>query len=438
MAEETLVLLARYPFLKGSLGFVKEMNVSLEDFFTPSFRSYITSGCTKVARALKFKLDGKSADVDATDPDMRTHNLNMLKIDVLREILTYIAARIGVSVIADPLLVRRFAVYESKMYKARLDKDCKSNEKTLKLVAAELGLDISLEQSLEERRNLEKRILAAGIFGQEAVEKLEKALYISIPDYLKYTGDMRTESEWKLVKQDVACGYVFLSKERLTRVVESILYKKFESELPLSVNDELIKLFKPFLIPVQNALEELKSRYRKEELKGTDAELFPPCIKNLVQKARAGENIVHSGRFALTAFLYKAGMSREEILRLFASSPDFRVDIAKYQINHITGAISGTVYNVPDCRTMVAYGLCVNKDSLCQAEWLSRPLQYYKFRLKKKMSASQSSGRVQKVNYEEVDEDMADVEGDEEHQKDDAHIEVDGTNKNDQKDYQQD
>ncbi len=56
-------------------------------------------------------------------------------------------------------------------------------------------------------------------------------------------------------------------------------------------------------------------------------------------------------------------------------APDFREDLTRYQVEHITGA-GGTEYTSPSCKTMITYGNCYGKDKFC--EFVSHPLTYYR------------------------------------------------------------
>jgi DNA primase large subunit len=68
-------------------------------------------------------------------------------------------------------------------------------------------------------------------------------------------------------------------------------------------------------------------------------------------------------------------MSADEIIKLFGTSPDFDESKTRYQVEHITGKISGTEYTPPECDTMRTYGICIDADSLCKR--ISHPLSYY-------------------------------------------------------------
>jgi Eukaryotic-type DNA primase, large subunit len=118
---------------------------------------------------------------------------------------------------------------------------------------------------------------------------------------------------------------------------------------------------------------------------------FPPCMKFLVSEIKRGSNISHSGRFALTSFLSSVGMSRDEIIKIYRSSPDFDEEKTRYQVEHITGS-SGTVYRCPSCATMKTYGNCIGEDEDCR--WVSNPMGRYYKGLKKQLSTKKEKTNV--------------------------------------------
>jgi DNA primase large subunit len=101
---------------------------------------------------------------------------------------------------------------------------------------------------------------------------------------------------------------------------------------------------------------------------------------------QAGENVPHSGRFALVTFLHALGMDSTDILEAFSTAPDFDPSKSEYQIKHITGESSGTEYSTPECSTMKSYGICFDPDELCNRDWMKHPLTYYRTKGKRPKS----------------------------------------------------
>ena len=123
-------------------------------------------------------------------------------------------------------------------------------------------------------------------------------------------------------------------------------------------------------------------------------ELFPPCIRTMRRMLEGGENLSHSGRFALAAFLHRVGADFDAIVDAYRGAPDFDESVTRYQVEHITRRDKGRGYAPPDCATLRTHGLCFREgdpqakepamrrpDALCFEERLRKPLQYYRIRV---------------------------------------------------------
>jgi len=332
--------LARYPFVKGASEHVKQQGVTLENLLKHSAFSN--------ARML-----GKKRIMDSIEKARIDDNPMVTAEDRLDEILSYPMARILVSCVGDGFLIRRYALAEAKTMYDRLQTE--SVELVME-VAEELGVQATLIDD-------------------------QPSMHFS--EFLRFTSGIRSK-EWKLVNTEVKRGFVSLPKIKFARVLEQALHDKLEDELPLPVAQWMIDALRPDVQELKLLAEQMKDRYKAEEFGDVDIESFPPCFRRLIGMAQAGENISHPGRFALTSFLFSIGLSREEILAVFAASPDFDEAKTKYQIDHITGEISGTKYTPPECSTMKTNAVCYNPDELCRVEWVKHPLIYYRARQRKK------------------------------------------------------
>ena len=194
---------------------------------------------------------------------------------------------------------------------------------------------------------------------------------------------MRSQ-EWKLMNQVMDEGRVELNQKRLARLLQNAVKIKIMDELPLPVNDHLIETFAPAIELVKIEIERRKAEFEKESYGKVSFLRLPPCMKEILDMGKKGQKIPHVGRFAITAFLHTIGMSNDEIVAVFSSSPDFKEQLARYQIDHITGKSSGIEYLPPECSTSKTHGVCFNPDSLCNRKWLNHPLTYYSAKGKKK------------------------------------------------------
>jgi DNA primase large subunit len=332
--------LARFPFLDQAASYVREKGIVLPDLLSEVvYEEARERGRQRVLDALEGR--------EIVERSMGTD------LEQMHEILSYPLARMLVSCVADGFLIRRYALAEGVTMNRRLQEE---DPESVLLVARQLGVRAAI---------------------------VESALRMHFTDYLRFTSRMRSK-EWKLVNTEVRAGFVFLPKTKFCRVMQQALQDRLEEELPLPVSEKIIEALKPDARRMRELVDVWRERYKAEDLGRISIVKFPPCMKRLVAIAQAGENMPHTGRFALTAFLHFIGLSPEEILNLFSASPDFDPAKSRYQIEHITGEISGTEYTPPECSTMRSYGLCVDQDDLCRHPKVSHPLTYYRIKSRRK------------------------------------------------------
>jgi DNA primase large subunit len=337
-----LKVAAKYPFLKESARYLRETAVTLDQLVKSlSYERARLAGKERVFEALE--------DLVVGDHPM------IRKEDATIELLSYPVARMIVSTVADPWFVKRYAIAEAKKANERLKNE---SDAFLMEVASELGL---------------------------AVAKEDGGFAVGFADFLRFSATMRDKS-WKLVNQSIHQGSVIVNKDRLARIVEQMLTEKISSELPLEVNDEVVEAFRPTTEEIRSILEDKRKEMRAEGMGTLSIVRLPPCMKKLLAMIRGGENVPHSGRFALVAFLHTLGMDSQEILKTFSTAPDFDPSKSEYQIRHITGDISGTEYTPPECSTMRSYGICFDPDQLCGDGKIKHPLMYYRVKGRRRRS----------------------------------------------------
>ncbi len=337
----TVKRLAMYPFLRESSEYIEEKNISLDELVNSlAFEECRILGKRRILEAIE--------DGVIMDHEMGT------EISCLKEILSYPIARILISCVADPYLTRRYALAEAVKANHRLQNE-----------------DFDFILHLAEEFNIE-------------VNEYEDRVKIHFTDFLQNTAQLRSR-EWKLINQELDSGYVILNKRKFTRIVQQAIQKRIEQELPLPINDDLIRAFKQSIIEIKEEIKKKKNKFEATDIGKIRITRLPPCMKHLLSMTQNGENIPHSGRFALTSFLNAISLSSEDIIKIFSTSPDFDESKTRYQIEHITGGISGTEYTPPECSTMKSYNLCIGADELCNKEWMKHPLTYYRLKGSKRL-----------------------------------------------------
>jgi len=330
--------MATYPFLEEAKEYIKEEGPSFEELIQD--RVWGEARKRGKERVLQTLIEGRVHIRDLEG-----------EIEQEEELFSYPIARMLVSSVADDYLLRRYTLGEAERVSEELFRE--EDEKLLSL-ASELDFD---------------------------VDKRKDGFSLHFTDYLESSERLRS-AEWKLVNQDLREGRVYLEKRKFVRILKEKVSYVISEGLPAPTSDRVLEKFDKEIKEIKEKLEDVRTRMEEVDMGEVETELFPPCIKKLLAGQKQGENLSHEGRFALTAFLKKIGLSEDEIIDIFREAPDFDVEMASYQIQHIIGEISGTEYTPPGCDTMKTNGICYDPDSLCEQEWMKHPLSYYSIKKK--------------------------------------------------------
>jgi len=324
---------ARYPFLRVSAKYAEENSADIESLIgSPSYESARKRGLERVLDAV--------SQYNVSDVPL------LQEYDRLMEVLSYPYARMIVSCINDRYLTKRYALAEASRMNGLLFGDHDSEME----VSEELGVTSTVDA--------------------------EGMISMHIGDYLRFSHVMKAV-EWKLINTDLRKGFVRLDPGKFNRLLQNALQERIESELPLKVPDEFRKALQKDIDHVNVILFEKKRELSPTGGEGVDKECLPPCMKAILASAQNGVNLPHSARFALVSYLNALGLTYEQIIGLFAQSPDFDESKSSYQIRHITGDVGGREgYTPPECSTMKTNGICFDPDFIC--EWVNHPLSYYR------------------------------------------------------------
>jgi DNA primase large subunit len=335
--------LSKYPFRPDARDFILSQGITLEDLVSsPALGRARARGEGRVSEAISHGAVRPSPIASEGD--------------ALAELFSYPISRMLVSCAGDSYLISRYALAEAVHASTQL-----ALEELTEVIDVARGLGID----------------AARDSGSPTVH---------FTDFLAFSAQMRSP-EWKLSNQDLLSGRVAVTKDRLARLCQQALQEKIESELPLAVTEQIIGALAPAVGRIKAQLEEKRKEMKPKELGRVSFLRMPPCIRAYIRQVEAGKNLPHSARFALVAFLHAVGMGNEQIMAVFASSPDFNEHMTRYQVDHVTGVTSGVEYLPPECSTMKSYGICVEPDSLCGRDWMKHPLTYYRVKGKPKPSA---------------------------------------------------
>jgi len=324
-----------------------------------SVRALLSDPAFSAARSL-----GRSRILAAADDPRGARDLEELaRADPSVRLLSFLFARLVLSAAAPPAALRRWAVAEAKRNHARLR-------------------SVSVEELIEVARRLGFSLRP----GPDSVE-------VPLVDYLHLSVPIR-EAEFRLPRQALSNGSVSVRPVRAARLLQEAVRLRLAEPLPLA--DEVVREVREREVEL---LEELARRtpapVARADLRGGPLrpEIFPPCIRKMQRTLQKGENLSHSGRFCLAAFLHRVGADSETIVDTFRGAPDFDEAVTRYQVEHITLHDGGRGYEPPECETLRSHGLCARegdpgasdarergRDPLCFEEYLRHPLQYYRVR----------------------------------------------------------
>lgn len=322
----------KYPFLPEALRVVRELGLTLEELGeTPLGQEILEGARRKVLSAME----------EGAYP--------VVSDDYRLEVSAFTTALVLLSQVGDRALTEKFSVAFSKSVGAHLEKDASDNPHLLLYISAVFGWNVKA--------------------GEDGVAVHFKDYVYAQPEF---TG------RWKLVNRPLSAGYVSVSWRDFARLLQTGA-RKYTARLVESVDVD------PSSVPerLYTVVEELSqawARIRNEvfahaqaSYRKGDTSAFPPCIAKLLGDLKSGKNLPHSARFALASFLLNVGFSVEEVLEVFKLSPDFREDLARYQVEHIAGLRgSRTKYTPYKCDNMRSLGLCT-----WSCEGVKHPLQFF-------------------------------------------------------------
>jgi DNA primase large subunit len=293
------------------------------------------------------------------------------------ELLSYPVARFMVAAAGDHNLIKWFSHHEGERAKILLEKEEAGN---VIAIGEELGLPAQEHPPGWEPKRGTSRTLRKGIRPQSfAMEGESREYWVRFTGYLPPKRNI-SGPEWDLINQTMRSGYIKLNRRTYIRILQELVKKKVEEglygKMELPRNPKLANMIKN----LKGKVESRKKKYAPTELGRITVTRLPPCMRQILGMSQAGENLPHHARFALVTFLHAIGMSGEDIFKVFTGAPDFKEDMVRYQVDHITGSSSATSYSPPNCDTMKTGGICFNADTLCEKEWLTNPIKYYRIK----------------------------------------------------------
>ncbi|MFC2162586.1 hypothetical protein ACFLRF_02810 [Candidatus Altiarchaeota archaeon] len=319
--EQDLGKLARYPFLDDAKAYVASLGLSLSELFDHP----VYSGCIEAGR--KRLIDCRQ---DAFKPESGDRLTNQLTI------LSYPVARILAASIGNRYVTQRYARGEAQTVYKLLSSE---NPETIKEIISDLGIE-STDQKMP------------------------------LTQYLKLVRFIAKENpRFHLVNRIVHAGYVEVNRDDFRLLIrEAVMNRVLEpvatSKIPAKLKEMAVKL-----------RASLTGERHVANVSSIDDKALPECIKKMMGLLEDGA-ATHNAMFILATFFLNLGLGTEDVLNILKKSPKYNEEVARYQLEFLSGDKGGTEYTCPTCETIKSYGLG------CSECTFKHPLQRYRMNVK--------------------------------------------------------
>lgn len=336
---------ARYPFLEVAREAVEAADADLVGL--------ATEGDAAVERAVE-RVEASLSSGTVGDAHRITRT----------ELLSYPVARVLVSLVDRPALVRRYADAEARSAHERFERE----------LTEDAGYRSTGGDQLTLRRLLAEFDLAGDVHAGETFT-LDGEVQVHVGAYLSLSADL-TRDRWRLATRRLDEGLVPVTGRELLLLLREAVRERVADGLPFAAVPEAIA---EALSPqVERLREQLGDHRPPGSLETVVPELFPPCMTAMLERALDGGELPPHARYALVAFLTSAGMNPDEVAEKLS------VDAAAYQAERLGSEVGGG-YAPPTCATMQSYGDGAAEfgDCVAPAERTARcetvpdPLSYY-------------------------------------------------------------
>jgi len=337
---------ARYPFTNEAADFVKNLGIEIDDLTTEPYWAILKRAEQRIRQAL--------VKPDESLPQEEDPNI---------EVPSFATAIMLMAYSDNENFKRRYAVAESKNFSKKLKDE--PPDKILRIAKETFGWKI---RYLDENEG-------------------QGDLLIHFKDFLNNTRELH-ELKWKLTNRILGSGYVRLTSDEASRLIEEEIQRKIleKSKRP---NVEPPSTLQKTIESIRELASSGNTYQAQAQTLGLEVADMPPCIKKLLDTLSSGGRLSHVGRFTLTSFLVNTGATEDEVVNFFKSASDYDERKTRYQVEHISGVRGGrTKYTPPKCDTLKTHGLCGGPGELCSK--VRHPMTYYR----RKRTITRRKGRA--------------------------------------------
>lgn len=319
---------AWYPFLEEARSAVEAAGIDLAELVQADDPAEVARAVERIEDAV---LDGR---VSPPIGDDRV------------ELLSYPIARVLVSLVDIPVLTDRYALAEARRAFDLLDR----------------GRSDGLRSGTRE--GLSKAHLLAEFDIARVTEDTAEFVRVPVTRYLTLTTELGGR-RWRLVSRALANGQVAVNRRELDVLLREAIRERVVDGLPLDVPQSIADALTEEVNEIEGLLADIRI---PEDVDTVVPELFPPCMRVLLDRLRAGGDMADIERFAIVTFLAAIGLEPDETLAFVDLDRPATEQALRYQLEHVHGRTRSTAYPPPSCATLQAAGACVDDPNRCAAD----------------------------------------------------------------------
>jgi len=276
-----------------------------------------------------------------------------------REVLGFYAAAVLAFLTGNRWLVSRLALAEAERGYAELQGMEDS-------VVAEVGRLAGIRSLVFDQRRAYMEAIA--VVNMTPVYRVYP-YSVGFLDYVRYGRRLLGDDAWKPAALPVRAGRIYLDKHKAARLVKEALTLYVEERIRVLGSEAAERGAAEKLAGLLEEARRIASEASRPRGRGEGRvelpkgvvveEAFPPCMRDIFERARRGEHLSHHERFAIATFLLNIGAEIDYVVDVFRSMPDFKEKITRYQVEHLAGLRgSGKKYRTYSCEKMKTLGLC--------------------------------------------------------------------------------
>jgi len=318
---------SRHPYLEEVKEEIRQLDITIEEIVSESDNAILRRAVERVKEAIqKSEISKQGKSYDASKQD------NKHKV----ELLSYVVARVLVSIIGDRKLIERYSESEAR----RSIREFKRNTQKKNVFRPGAKVSIEIDYLFDEFDFAHKP--------ETDNEPYPDSYNLHLSDYLRLAPTRK--GEWGLKARQVDSGTVPIREGELHELLVTAIQDRVASELPLDVPEPIVESLSGELNEIRSLIGEWGTN--STDIDTFEPEAFPDCIKRIHNSIRNGDQLDVYEYAGFFAFLNHIGLKQDDVYRHY---PEVSSDAVVDSI--VTRIFDGGI-TLPSCLALDGLGVC--------------------------------------------------------------------------------